>query len=43
MIKPVRAASPRVKSRVSADEWRLWVDLAACYRRVARTDPGYWD
>ncbi|MDX2143821.1 MAG: class II aldolase/adducin family protein [Rhodospirillaceae bacterium] len=36
MIKPVPTSAHSVKTRVSAEEWRLRVDLAACYRLVAR-------
>ena len=34
------ASAPEVKSKVSEDEWKLRVDLAACYRLVAHY---HWD
>lgn len=46
-MKARRLDAPPVRARVSAEEWQVRVNLAACYRLAAhfrmldRTDPSY--
>ena len=34
---------PSLRDKVSADEWAVRVDLAACYRLVASVESSYQD